>query len=485
MKKEASTSIKQGLVWLGTASALMRVFELLTTLAIWWLLTKEQIGLAALSWSIAVVLEAFNGLGVGTALVQAKEVSRGQLNSLFWYTLGLAGVCAGGIIVGSPWIAGFFETPGLQPLIVVSSLRLVTMAVALIPLQILIRELRFKEVALVQTAALGLASLLKILLAYLGFGEWALVVAYAAEGGFVMVGVWILRPLWPRLTFAFREIRDMIVFGVKVAASGILYHGYRNLDSMFIGKLFGPEVLGVYKIAFDLAMLPATAVLDVVNRSAFPVYARLAQDKAALKDAYLWMVRNLALLVAPIVLFMFFGGREILLLIADGKWLAALPSLQILVWAALLRCLAQITPQLFHGAGRPSFAVVDSVTTMVSIALSLWLTTTLFGPTLGVQSAALSWLVTYPLVITVLVVLTQHIVRIKPSEYLKTFQGPVVMVAALLPVLAGVSAVLPAGIHPIVALLVKAGAELLVFGLVLRFGFKVTLRTLVGKETKA
>jgi O-antigen/teichoic acid export membrane protein len=87
------THLARGFNWLGGATVIAKIIDFSTILAVLMFLTKEQVGVASLVVSIAMVVEAFDGLGTAEALVQARSVSRLQLDSLFWFVIGAAGPC--------------------------------------------------------------------------------------------------------------------------------------------------------------------------------------------------------------------------------------------------------------------------------------------------------------------------------------------------------------------------------------------------------
>jgi len=466
--------MKKGLVWLGSASAVMRVIELVSTIIIWWFLTKEELGLAALSWSIGVVLEAFNGLGVGTALVQAPELTSVQKHSLFWFSVGLAGILVSAISLGSGYLAAFFGDASLQPLIVVSIVRFLFLAVALVPMQLLIRDMKFKELALTQTIAALTAAAVKITLAALGFGAWALVLAYTMEGFVIFVGVYYFSNYRPGLSFAWKSISGMVVFGFKVAASGILYHVYRNLDYFVLGRFFGTSAVGVYKVGFDIAMLPAQSVLDVINRTAFPVYARIQKNRLRLKETYLWTTRSLGLLVSAIPVFLMFSAHDLLTIIADGRWISAVPVVQILCWAAVLRCLAQATPQLFHAVGKPELAVYDSAVTFTSLAITFFGAAAVFGESMGFIAIAWAWLLSYPLIIFILWLFARTQIPLGWWEFIRSLWAPAASTIVLTLLIAGLNRLL----NPLQPLSPWIG--LTTRFIVLMTGFLVFIRFVLG-----
>jgi len=79
-----------------------------TILVVLRFLTKEQLGAASLVVAFGAVIEAFDGLGASTALVQAPSLSRLQLDSLFWVIVAAACVMAGLTLLVAPYIASLY-----------------------------------------------------------------------------------------------------------------------------------------------------------------------------------------------------------------------------------------------------------------------------------------------------------------------------------------------------------------------------------------
>lgn len=429
---DSESKISHGFLWLGTASAAVRVLDLLTSVVVLWLLSSEQMGLASLSWTVAIVVEAFNGLGVGVALVQADRVDDEELDSLYWFTLGFGALFTGAIVLASPVIAGAFGAPGLAPMVSVAALRLLFMAAALVPLQMLQRRLEFRQIAAVQTLAAGLAALAKVGLAAAGFGAWALVIGHTSEALFTLLTVYALSPFWPKLRFSVAKVARFVRFGLKAAASTVVYQSYRNLDFVIVGRAFGVSALGVYRVAFDAAMVPMMAILEVVNRTAFPIYSRIGvSEPERLKRVFLWMIRVQALLAGPLAVLLYFFGVDLLATIAGNNWLAAGPIIQVLCWAGMLRVLTQSVPQLFHAAGRPELAVYDSLLTLPCFLACGWGLVWWLGAAWGANAVALAWIATYLIMLSVLRFMARSLIGLTASEYLKNLLHPLLLMGAM------------------------------------------------------
>src|SRR5690606_136454 len=96
---DGQDQVKRGLLWLGSATLAARLVDVGATVVVVSLLGKEQVGLATLAGSACAILESLSGMGIGSALVQAKELSAREESSLFWLTSAI-GVGLGLVLLG-------------------------------------------------------------------------------------------------------------------------------------------------------------------------------------------------------------------------------------------------------------------------------------------------------------------------------------------------------------------------------------------------
>src|SRR6202030_4834552 len=105
--------LRRGFNWLGGALIIAKLTDFGTILVVLRFLTKEQVGAASLVVAFGTVIEALDGLGTSTALVQAPSLSRLQLDSLFWFIVRAASVVAGLTLLVAPYIAAPYGIAGV------------------------------------------------------------------------------------------------------------------------------------------------------------------------------------------------------------------------------------------------------------------------------------------------------------------------------------------------------------------------------------
>lgn len=391
--------LARGFNWLGSATIIARVTDFVTIILVLTFLTKAQVGIASLVLAVAMVIEAFDGLGTGDALIQAESVSDQQRHSLFWFIMGLAvfvGLVAEAVSPLFGWIYGLSSMPLYFALV---ALKQPLVGGAVISIATLNRELRYEKIAVINVATTFGAALVRLAIAVMGGGSWALIGGYFCSGLFILCGALWASPYKPKLYFHFASIRPLLSFGWRSASANIFDQAFRNIDSLLVGWFYGAAILAAYRVAFSLAMEPATAVSALVNRTALPVFARVIKEPEQLRGALLWSMQRLVTLTAPCTIGLALMAVPLCSMLHDAQGksylIAALP-LQILSVAALLRVMTQLVTPVLMSAGRPGTVATLSFTTLSILSVLIFIIgLTIRGPW-GLIAVSIAWLAVYP-----------------------------------------------------------------------------------------
>ena len=433
--------IKRGLVWFGSATLLSKLLDVVGIVIVLRYLSSEQLGIASLALGVSTVFESFGGLGVEAAIVQARGISRETLSSLFWFCVLVAALICGAMFVAAPWVSVFYDDSRLTPMLWASTLKFLCLGVAIVPLQILIRDLRFPEISMVQgITALGV-NLAKIALAFAGKGAWALVLPNALYGVIFLAALSWLAPFRPQLRLVWRDISWFVSFGVRAAASTITMECSRNLDYFLVGKFLGLSALGMYRVAFEIAMMPMETLAQTTYRVAYPVFSRVADDWRRLEAAFFDTSRMMLTITGPMAVVIFFGARDLLQLITGEKWLAAVPAIQVLCWAGVLRTAERLFTRLFNAVGKPQLTLFESLLTLVVLATTMCTLLYFLGDTIGVLAVCAAWVLSYPILFFFVRSLARRVMPFRFTGYLRCL-GPTVACVAIMGLLTALATAL-------------------------------------------
>lgn len=425
---EAQEQLKRGLIWLGSAAAIGRLVDVASTITVLFFLTKEEVGVATIAWAIGMVLEAVCRLGLGVAILQADEVSPNQLDTVFWamtLTTLLLGLGAVGL---GPFVGPLLQEPQLALFLIPSAVKMLFLVWAEIPIQLLNRKLQFASIAGVSTGATVLSAIARVALAATGFGAWSLLIAQTLWAFFLWVGAMIAQPFFPHFRMRLREIRGFLHFGKYIAGERITLEAFQNVDYLILGGLAGPGVVGIYRVAFDIAMMPAVAIADVLNRTALPVMARLRGKELA--DLFVNASGKLAVLMGAVCAIIIASAVDVTWVFQWGEYAAAAVPTQLLAVAAALRVLFQLFPDMFNATGFASLTFRFGLLSLVVLGACLGVAILWIGVDNGAIALATGWLGVYPVLIPLAIWASASRLTLDPKAYGRSLIVPVLTAAA-------------------------------------------------------
>jgi O-antigen/teichoic acid export membrane protein len=394
--------LHRGFNWLGGAMIIAKVTDFGTILVVLRFLTKEQVGAASLVVAFGAVIEAFDGLGTSTALVQAPSLSRIQLDSLFWVIVGAACAVAGLTLLLAPYIASLYGIAGVGGYFLAIAIKQPLVGAAVIPLAMMNRELQYERIAIVNVGTTFAAALTRLGLAVGGAGAWAIVIAYTASGFFTLLGAALMGPFRPRLRISLSAISPLLKFGTRATLSGLCEQMINNVHHLLVGWFYGAAALAEFRVAFDLAMEPANAAGTLINRTALPVFAKVSAVREHLKQSLTWSLRRLLSVVAPLAVGVVLASDSITTLIQDEQhrsYASASLPLKILAAAAVVRVVSQLAYPVMYGSGRPHLALRFSAMTLLMLSAGMLLVGFITPAASGIVAMSSVWLLVPPLLL--------------------------------------------------------------------------------------
>lgn len=344
-----------GFFWTGIDVLVNRGIYVFLQLVLARILFPEDYGIVAMAAVFITLLELINDLGLGSALIQKRneELSGIHYDTAFWTGVVWAAFLYTIIyFVATPFISKFYGEEILNNVIPCMALTLLFSSVAGIHRAKLIKRLQFKKITLVNTVSTVIAGVVSLLLAYKGFGIWALALYSVVK---LCIGVPLLfaATRWsPSFQWNFKAFRLLFGFGVFTLGTAIANVFSQKIDYLIIGKLIGATVLGYYTFAFLLTNIVRQQISGVLGKVLFPVYAQLQDQPKKLFSLYLKMLSVNALIVYPVLLGIFMFSEYMLPLLFDAKWNQSIPLLKILSVSVLIQMTVNSNQLLFRSYGK-------------------------------------------------------------------------------------------------------------------------------------
>jgi O-antigen/teichoic acid export membrane protein len=328
------------------------VLQSISTVVLARLLTPIDFGLVAMVTSITAIAGGFADLGLTEATIQRKEISHNQVSTLFWINAAVGLLFMLLTAAMAPVLAWFYKEPRLLDITLVVSLTFLIGGLRGQHNALLRRQMRFSSLAIRDVTSLAIAVPVAVIMAWQGAGYWAIVALPLTLNLSQMVISWLMVDWRPSLPRRDADVRSMVGFGGKVAASYVIFNWICSADNVLIGWYWGAGPLGLYSRAYNLLMLPIIQINGPAASVALPTFSRLQGDPELLARYYLRVVNMIMWVSAPIFGFLFVAAKPVIVLTLGDKWRDAAPVFQILAISALGQMLLQSTLWLFVSRGQ-------------------------------------------------------------------------------------------------------------------------------------
>jgi O-antigen/teichoic acid export membrane protein len=363
----------------------------LILLARW--LTPTSFGTIAVGTGIVYVAVLFVDQGIIGGIVVRPRLTRTDLIRAFWRSLltacGLAAVMAG----AAGFVVTHFASGGDVAALAALALCLPLHAFAVVPTALLQRSMQFRRIAGVNAGANVVSAVVAVLMAVAGFGVWALVARQLVL--FVVQAV-----LTPALCIGALRIHTSAVpneAAARVPSSerwfllcGVALLVTTNLDNLVVGGFGDAYLVGLYALAFTIAMAPSTHISDQVGRVLFAA-AALQPDNS--RERTEQSVRLMSMLFVPMVPVGILLAPTVLPAVLGDQWRPIVVPFQLLlvvgVGHAVVNCIGEALSGNGHIEFRAWTMVVRGVATLVALLILV--------PLDGIRGAALAQLAVFVL----------------------------------------------------------------------------------------
>lgn len=303
------------------AARLFRAFQGIATLAVLSrYLTPTEFGLISMVGFVAGLAMIFTDFGTRVALVQRKDVTRLEENSVFWWNVGLGALLTALILAFAPQIARVMgEESMAAPLRWVAPIFLMG-ALQGVSMSMMERRFAFGQIATAEVAAALSSSAVAIVMVLLGYKIEALV-AQSVTGPLVaMVFITIAARWKPGLQFSYAALRPLLAYGGYVTAAGVVQFATGKADRPVVGNRLSATDLGYSTVTDHIVFSPLRVTVQMVRKVMFPIMATIQDDDVRIRRGYIAMQHGLMVVMAPVALGLWAVAEPVVDVLLGSGW---------------------------------------------------------------------------------------------------------------------------------------------------------------------
>jgi O-antigen/teichoic acid export membrane protein len=390
--------VARSIFWIAWSRGLIQVAGFVTTVMIARILAPADYGVMALATIFTSSAGALAEMGLGAAIIQFRDLGRREIDTCFWITTALATATFGILALSASTLARWFAVPRLADVLPAVALVLPVSAASVVSDSLLRKRLALDRVS--QAEIIGSLVTLPVMAgcALAGLGLWTLVVGSLVGPVTRSIATCAFAPWRPGIRIGGERVREMIHFSLATLGIKGLWLLREMADELVVGKAAGQVTLGLYSMARQIALLPASKTSGVVNMLTAPLMAELQADLDAMRTAFYRTLRLTAAIAVPTAVGMALVADQIVATLLGPKWLPAIPILRLLCFYSAVRAVDVVLPPVLVARRREHFLFRYCLTLVIvvpaaAVVGALWN---------GVSGIVVAWTVAYCTLMTIM-----------------------------------------------------------------------------------
>ena len=374
------------------------------------LLSKDDFGYYAAISAISVVFSCFADAGIGSAIIQRKNYNTKFINVAFTLSVvfGLAAMIL--MMATSHFFAKVIVDESMILPIILLAINLPFNSIASVNTSILYKRLEFLKVGIINLISLVATSIIAVVLAYLGFGYYAILCKAILGALITMILSFFFSKMKFRIDFDWDMSKSILGFSGWLTLSVFFRNLSQQLDRLIMASLLSVTQLGAYNRPKEFITSMSNRINGIFDTALFPVLSDFQDDQVRMGAAYQRSLYYMNIFSLFLSCAFIFNSEFIIRVFFGEKWLSVQGLFIILSLSILLDIDARLADCFLRSLGWTKqqffFRVFEVVCSITGI---------LIGSVCGVIGIAISVVIVQ--IVTITVKNLYIIRRLKMSVY--------------------------------------------------------------------
>lgn len=374
-KKESLTikTVKSSL-WMIGSTGFLSGTKIIFVFILARLLTPEDFGVFSLATIFTNIFKTLGRHGVSHYLVQDnkcnqnKKIASIHINILFGFLSSIA------LFLSAETISKSINFEGLEEVLKMLSILPLFGSLGQVAEGSMQKDLKFKELSLINSFAFLISNIFIVFpLALNNFGVLSMVYGSIFSTFFTSIILVILKPIYFFKIVDINSYKKIIKFGSSISLSSIFQVTSNNIDNFFIGNFFGPEILGIYNIAFQILVVPTKLIGVSISTVLFPAISVKQNNNKSISKALNYSISIISLICFSISSFILVNTSEIVYLILGEGWSQVIMPLKILSLGIMARVCAKLCESAITAVGSVRKLLLIKFLNLIIILIGIYI----------------------------------------------------------------------------------------------------------------
>lgn len=249
------------------------------------LLTKDDFGYYAAISAIVVVFASFSETGIGSAIVQCKDLTKSFRDNAFTLSL-LFGISISGVLFTLAGIIARTVADGSMTIpLMLMSLTLLLNCLTSVFFSLMLRQLQFLRIGAINLFSLVITTIVAIWLAYAGYGYYAIITKAVLQSFITFALAWYFCKTTFSLVIDKRTSAKIFRFSGWLMASVLFRNLAHQIDRLLMPNLLTVGALGSYNRPKEFIEQVSGKLNGIFDSALFPVLSSIQDEKEKLARA--------------------------------------------------------------------------------------------------------------------------------------------------------------------------------------------------------
>lgn len=366
-----SSGIINSLFWKTGERFMVQGIGLLVQIILARLLMPEDFASLAIITAIVNYLGLFVQSGLSIAVVQKKNLTKNDISTLTTISLLAALLMYIVLWEAAPLISDFYKVGELTWPIRVMGLTLFLFAFNSIQTGILQREMMFRAIFFRSLLATPLSGIIGIVMAYMGFGIWALIAYNISNILAIVVFMNLIPELRLRLGFSLQSAKELYSFSIKILGTSLVSAGGDTIRTLTIGKCYSPNQLAYFDRGLNYSGLVTHVVNTSLSSVLLPVLSRNQDDIIHLKSLARQYVSMSAFIMVPVLTLVAVSAKPLIIFVLSEKWLPCAIYLSLFCLLRIPGIISTCDKQVYYALGKSQIGLYYEICLLLINLLAL------------------------------------------------------------------------------------------------------------------
>jgi len=422
----------KGIMWSGVSQFTAQGFLFIFKIILARILLPDDFGTFGMAFIFIGFIHSVSELGLSAAIIQKKNITEKHLSTSFLANIIIGSIFCVLTIYSSLYVALFFKKAVICQILRVLSAGFILSSLGIVHQAILTKRIDFKSLAITEIVSAVAMGLVSITLAIAGTGVWSLVIGSLVGNSVKSLLLWVKCSWRPSKCFDFKSFKELFHFGKNVMGSRVLNYIDSNVDYILIGKFLSASSLGLYTLAYQIAIFPLKKIAMFISRVMFPAFSTIQNDNVKLRTAYFKVVKYTALIVFPLLGGLAIIAPKFIVNVIGEKWLPMTLSLQILCFAGALKSVGTHVGSVLLSKGRSDIQIKWNIFTAIIFPIGI-----LIGIRYGINGVATATLVATLALFLIIQKITTRLIDMDFIDFIKALY-PATICSTIMMVVLGI-----------------------------------------------